>query len=362
MSQRDSLMPDFRVSALERLPKYMNFGAGATQDKEKDFLWSVTGSLGNRNINGTGRKMRLESNTLFQAFSQWGFVKQHFEFGYTEPYLFRIRMPLIFTFTYEPGVRSLLQDYRIQTIGLDATLVREFSLWTKLSLSGTYEQFRISGVDSAKAQEYKEELGLNVDREVSLGLETDTRPLLNKFNPSYGSLTQYELTYVGGLLGGDNSFVRAVYSWCKYNKFAGSGVFASRIKLGWVTEFDKSTEVPTKERFYLGGAYTVRGFSENTLGPVNQAGDPAGGEAAGLMNLELRKPLFWQIWGSTFIDCGYNVADIKDVSFRDVAVAVGVGIQWISPVGPIRVDYGRRTNINEYPSGGSFHFSILYAF
>jgi outer membrane protein insertion porin family len=306
--------------------------------------------------------MLLESNTLFQAFSRWGFVKQHFEFGYTEPYLFRIRMPLIFTFTYEPGVRSLLQDYRIQTIGLDATLVREFSLWTKLSLSGTYEQFRISGVDSVKAQQYKDELGLNVDRKISVALETDTRPLLNKFNPSYGSLTQYALTYVGGLLGGDNSFVKAVYSWSKYNKFAGNGVFASRIKLGWVTAFGKSKEVPTKERFYLGGAYTVRGFSENALGPEDQAGNPAGGEALGLMNLELRKPLFWQIWGSAFVDCGYNVAKIEDVSFGSPAITLGVGVQWVSPVGPIRVDYGRRTNINDYPSGGSFHFSILYAF
>jgi outer membrane protein insertion porin family len=362
MSKRDSLMPDFRVIAMERPPKYANFGIGAAQDKEKDFLWSISGALGNRNINGTARKMRLESTTLFQAFKKWGFVKQHFEFGYTEPYFLRHRMPLIFAVRFEPGVRSLLHDYRIETIGLDATLVREFSLWTRLSISGTYEQFRISGVDSAKAQQYKEELGLNVDREVSLALEADTRPLLNKFNPASGSLTLYELTYVGGLLGGDNSFVRAVWSWTKYNKFTSNGVFASRIKFGWVTAFGNSDEVPTKERFYLGGAYTVRGFSENTLGPADSTGDPAGGEAIGLMNLELRKPLFWQIWGSTFIDCGYNVADIKDASFRSVALTFGVGLQWVSPVGPIRVDYGRRTNINDYPSGGSFHFSILYAF
>lgn len=362
MSKRDSLMPDFRVSAMERPPKYVNFGVGAAQDKEKDFLWSISGALGNRNIKGTARKMRLESTTLFQAFSKWGFVKQHFEFGYTEPYLLRYRMPLIFALRFEPGVRSLLHDYRIETIGLDATVVREFSLWTRLAISGTYEQFRISGVDSTKAQQYKEELGLNIDREISLSLEADTRPLQNKFNPSSGSLTQYELTYVGGLLGGDNSFVRAVYSWTKYNKFTSNGVFASRIKLGWVTPFGNSDEVPTKERFYLGGAYTLRGFSENTLGPADSTGDPAGGEAIGLMNLELRKPLFWQIWGSTFIDCGYNVDDIRDVSFRDVAVTFGAGVQWASPVGPIRVDYGRRTNINDYPSGGSFHFSILYAF
>lgn len=362
LDARERLMPDFRVSALERPPKYMHLGAGAAQDKEKDFLWSINGALGNRNINGKARKVRLESNTLFQAFNQWGFVKQHFEFGYTEPYVLRYRMPLIFTLRFEPGVRSLLQDYRIETIGLDATLVREFSLWTKLSFSGTYEQFRITGVDSAKAQEYKEELGLNVDREVSVALEKDTRPLMNKFNPAQGSLTHYELSYVGGVLGGDNSFVRLIYSWAKYNRFARNGVFASRLKFGWVTEFDKSKEVPTKERFYLGGAYTVRGFGENKLGPVDKAGDPSGGEAIGLLNLELRKPLFWQIWGSTFVDCGYNVGDIKDVSLTRVAVTFGAGVQWISPVGPIRVDYGRRTNINDYPSGGSFHFSILHAF
>ena len=362
MSQRDSLMPDFRVTAMERLPKYVNFGAGAAQEKERDFLWGFTGAIGNRNINGSGRKMSLESITSFQAFSKWGFVKQHFEFGYTEPYLFRIRMPLLLTFQYEPAVRSLLQKYRIQTIGLDLTLVREFSLWTKLSVSGTYEQVRIFDVDTAQARIYRNELGISVDRKVAFVLETDTRPLLNKFNPSYGALTQYEFDYVGGLLGGDNSFGRLVYSWSKYNTFTRNGVFASRLKLGWVTAFGKSTEVPTRERFYLGGAYTVRGFGENELGPKDDKGNPAGGEAMGIINLELRKPLFWQIWGSTFADCGYNVAKIENLSLRSPAVTFGVGVQWMSPVGPIRVDYGRRTTINRYPAGGSFHFSILYAF
>jgi outer membrane protein assembly factor BamA len=115
------------------------------------------------------------------------------------------------------------------------------------------------------------------------------------------------------LLGGDNSFVRAIYSWCKYNKFMSNGVFASRIKLGWVAEFGRSKEVPTKERFYLGGAYTVRGFSENALGPADSTGNPAGGEAIGLLNLELRKPIFWQIWGPRLLmrlQCEY-----QDVSF-----------------------------------------------
>jgi outer membrane protein insertion porin family len=362
MSHVDSLMPPFHVSAFERLPKYINLAAGANQDQEKDFLWALTGIVGNRNIKGTGRQMSLMSVTSFQAFSNWGFVKQHFEYSYTEPYSFGLRMPLTFAFRYEPAVRSLIQKYRIQTVGVDATLTREFSLWTKLSVSGTYEQFRIFDVDTAEARTYINELGLNVDRKITLELDVDTRPLLNKFNPSYGALTQYQLTYVGGILGGTNSFVEGVWSWSKYNKFDINGVFASRIKLGWITEFGRSSGVPTKDKFYLGGAYTLRGFPENEFGPKDQNGVFIGGESMGLLNLELRKPLFWQIWGSTFVDCGYNVAEITDLSFRSPALTFGAGIQWMSPVGPIRLDYGQRTTINHYPPGGVFHWSILYAF
>ncbi len=362
MSHADSLMPPFRVNAIERLPRYLNLAAGATQDQEKDFLWALTGIAGNRNIKGTGRNMSIQSVTSFQAFNNWGFVKQHFEFGYTEPYVFGQRMPLLLTFRYEPAVRSLVQKYRIQTVGVDATLIREFSLWTRLSVSGTYEQFRIFDVDTATARLYINELGLNVDRSVVFELDQDTRPLLNKFNPASGALTQYQFTYVGGILGGDNTFVKMVWSWSKYNKFDRDGVFASRVKLGWVTEYGKSLGVPTKDKFYLGGAYTVRGFVENTLGPIGIDGVPTGGEAMGVLNLELRKPLFWQIWGSTFVDAGYNVAEITDLKWRSPAVTFGFGVQWMSPVGPIRLDYGRRTNINNYPNGGVFHWSILYAF
>ena len=166
-------------------------------------------------------------------------------------------------------------------------------------------------------------------------------------------------------MGGDNSFTKLLYNWSKYNVLSGNGVLATRVRLGWVAPFGSSDAVPSKERFYLGGAYTIRGFSENDFGPHDANGDPEGGESFGLVNLELRKPLFklgWQIWGSYFIDSGLNVRQIRLLALREIAVTTGIGTQIVSPVGPIRFDYGRRTTINHYPAGGTFHFGILYAF
>lgn len=367
MTQLDSLMPSLRVRALERPPRFVNLAVGAGQDKTRDFVGDFSASMGDRNIGGTARKVRLESATNYQAFTNWRIVHQRFEFSYTEPYLFNVRLPLLLSVRYEPRLPFIIQTYSIRTIAFGATVVREFSLYSKLSVSFDWEQVKlfIGNVAAPDSFRFRDEIGIRVDRRLVFQLDQDTRPLQNRFNPSSGAYTFYRFEYVGGFLGGDDSFLKLVYNWSKYNVFDINGVFASRLQFGIEREFGKSQFVPSKERFYLGGAYTIRGFSENDFGPHNALGNIDGGTAIGLLNLELRKPLFTLVvpfWGSLFIDGGFNVAKVGKLSWRSPAVTGGVGIQVITPFGPFRVDYAQRAPINDAHGGGMFHYSILYAF
>jgi outer membrane protein insertion porin family len=235
-----------------------------------------------------------------------------------------------------------------------------------LSASINYEEVDIS-IDGESAtpselERFREEEGISVNRRFILQLERDSRPILNRFNPASGSYTIYRGEYVGGILGGDNDFVKLLWSWSKYNRLGTNAVLATRVRFGWVNEFGTSDDVPTKERFYLGGAYTIRGFPENEFGPQSEDGSAIGGEAIGLANVEIRQPIIYNFWGSIFVDAGFNEESLSSIKFTSPAVTTGFGIEYISPVGPLRIDYGQRTSVNGYRSGGQFHFGILYAF
>ena len=369
MNSLDSLQPDFYVRAVERPPRYAGFGVGAGQDKDAGIALNALGRFGDRNINGSARKVGLSVTTSFTMKDSL-IIRPNFQFSYTEPYFFKIRMPLILTFEYEPRAASNLANYRVRSFSFDATAIREFSLKTKLSTSLKYEEVNLDTAGQKVDDQTRQSAGISINRRIILLLERDARPIQSRFNPSSVSYTSYRFEYVGGILGGDNDFIKFVWNWSKYNQWGSNTIFASRLRFGHVNEFGTSDDVPILERFYLGGAYTIRGFPENEFGPqavvVDTSGDTSmvfvGGEAIAMMNLEIRKQLVGKIWGSYFIDTGIIAPKLRYLDFHRLAVTTGVGIQFMSPVGPIRLDYGHRIGINNIHSGGQFHIGILYAF
>jgi outer membrane protein assembly factor BamA len=97
------------------------------------------------------------------------------------------------------------------------------------------------------------------------------------------------------------------------------------------------------ERFYLGGADTVRGYPESLLGPRNIVGFATGGNAMVILNQEVRVPIYRWIRGVAFVDAGNVFASNGDIRLQGLDVGYGAGLRLHTPFSILRVDLGLPT-------------------
>ncbi len=353
------LNPDFILGLDEKPPHYVSIKTGAAQDSVKDLIWNFSASWGKRNFLRS-RQIEFTARTTFEVFTEWRLMEHSYRVRLTEPWFLGLRMPLTLTGQYEPGVRSLIQDYRIQTWSVSATTTRTIKEKLQFLTGFQYEAVNIYGVSKAAEEQTRQEQGISIRRKLHLSVTRDARADI--FVPKSGSLTQLGFEYIGGFLGGDDSFFLLEGSWSRYQRFWPGWISATRIKSGFVHPFGKSASVPVNDRYYIGGANTIRGFSEKDLGPKSELGTPTGADIILIFNQEFRYPIISKFWGSIFTDIGNGYRNRADIKFNNLAVSYGLGIQFLSPAGPIRLDYARRVKVKGINSGYKFHFTILYAF
>lgn len=364
--------PDFRFSAIERKAQYITIKTGVSQDSLQDLTWDFSTAWGKRNI-FKSRRIELSFTSRFVIFTDWRIVLHRYQVRFTEPWFAGLRLPLTLTARFEPGVRSRIQKYRVQTWLLALSTRKEWSEQLYAIFSGEYENVNIYGVSDFEAAQIREEQEISVRRKLTAVVVRDTRR--DKFIPKSGSYTTYYAQYVGGFLGGDDSFIKLEYSWARYQPAFANVIYASRIKGGIVKEFGSSTQVPINDRFYLGGANTIRGFDENSIGPhaiefitdstdsiIGEKSTNVGANTYVILNQELRFPLFWKFWSSTFVDIGNGFESLSDITPDDLLFAYGAGIQFMSPAGPLRLDYAHHLENGRYREADRWHITILYAF
>lgn len=133
-------------------------------------------------------------------------------------------------------------------------------------------------------------------------------------------------------------------------------VLARSLTVGWEQRMGGLADIPLPEKFFAGGAQSHRGFPENQAGPRDpETGFPLGGKALLMNQVELRFPLIGDnLRGVLFEDAGNLYSGLKDVSFRVkqrglqdfnyMVHAVGFGVRYGTPVGPLRLDVGYSIN------------------
>ena len=172
-----------------------------------------------------------------------------------------------------------------------------------------------------------------------------------------GLLVTGAVEYAPPALGSEVSFVRyltQVYAFRSWRTL----VFATGGRLGVIRSLADSP-ILLADRFYSGGARTVRGVAENNLGTRDffEPEQPAGGELLFLLNQEVRFPLFGWFGGAGFLDGG-NVFDTPGAfSLTALTSSVGVGLRVNTPVGLFRVDYGKQI-WNPVETGSGYRWTI----
>jgi outer membrane protein insertion porin family len=238
-----------------------------------------------------------------------------------------------------------------------------------------YEFVKISGVPDNEILDLKKEEGNSARRKIYGTFRRDSRDDL--FVPKRGVVIDLNSEYFGGFLGGDENFVKAQASWSTYQSLKKDFVSATRFRIGWAKAFAETESVPIDEALFLGGANTIRGFSEKSLGPLDSNEVAVGATYTLVFNQEFRwktfqilsyvpllRDLFSSIplWQSVFFDLGNGFRHTSDVKFDALAYGYGTGFQFISPAGPIRIDYARRIPTERIEFDSRWHFTILYAF
>lgn len=227
----------------------------------------------------------------------------------------------------------------------------------------------------------------------SFGLLQDRRD--DPIDATRGIYNTFDFGYAPEILGGQTRYTRLLFRNSTYHRIGRDLVLARSGSFGWIENLDDEV-LPLPEKFYSGGATTHRGFPENQAGPRDPiTGFPIGGEAFLFLNHEIRFPLLGRnLGGVLFHDMGNVYSKLEEISFRvrqknladfDYMVhAVGFGIRFKTPVGPVRVDLayapntprffglvGDRDEIINNPnpefkqqrvSRFQFHFSIGQAF
>lgn len=212
-----------------------------------------------------------------------------------------------------------------------------------------------------------------IDRLENEGLSRDTEWLAgligayiidrrdDPFLPTTGWLGRTELGVWAGPLGSDSEFVRWTGQLAAYQPLAGRVSLAASLRVGLGWTFGSTQSIPGGERFFAGGAETVRGFERDRLGPF----DPVtglfaggGGEAQWIGNLELRFEVYPKIEVALFHDSGNVWATVDALDLGDLRQTYGIGLRWRGPVGLVRAEYGRKIEPRADESSGEWFLSI----
>lgn len=158
-----------------------------------------------------------------------------------------------------------------------------------------------------------------------------------------------------------------------YREIREGWVVAAKVIPGAISTFGgEQARVPLFQRLFAGGSTSVRGYERRQLGPKDNPAargqtrnpEPIGGNALFETSLELRFPIRGNFRGAAFVDAGNVWADTGDLELGDLRYTPGLGVRYVTPIGPIRLDVARRTSgaEEEFLPRWVFHISIGNAF
>ena len=327
---------DLNVNVVERSTGTFMVGFGfSSADKI-----IATASVVQQNWLGTGKSVGLTLNT--------GRTQQTIDFNVTDPYFTPDGISRSFNvFTRNINAQALgLGDYQLRTSGIGLRFGVPYTELDRVSFGAVYERNDIQlGTDPPpRMQQYVDDFGPQSWQVLAvLGWLRDGRD--NPLAPRSGLLmaSNFEIT----LPVGNVHYTRADFAFQYYQPIARSSTLglSGQVARGWALE---GGAYPIFKNYFAGGINSVRGFEIASLGPRDAFGNPIGGQSKLVGSAEFIFPLpgaDQTIRGFVFVDGGMVWAE--SIEFSGLRYSTGVGLNWLSPLGPFKLSFG--VPLNQQP-------------
>ena len=157
-------------------------------------------------------------------------------------------------------------------------------------------------------------------------------------------------------------FVKASIEGRRYLTLPLRLTLAARLKLGFVQPYGDSEVAPFNIRFFAGGPGSIRGFALNRVGPRDADNNPIGGHSLMEGGVEFRFALMGDLGGVLFADFGQVFKASLDYHVDELRYAIGPGVRYNTPIGPIRLDVGFIMERRPDEPFGRVELSIVQAF
>lgn len=302
-------------------------------------------SLSRNNIGGRGDRLQLDLRINERD--------RRYRFIFDQPSLGRTGVPITYTLFRQDEQR---ESFSVQDLGFQTALTKDFP---NLRLGLAYEYREVDLLET-------EIDPIDIDRQDSEVLISSFTPNLfidrrdDPLEPTRGSTTSAQLEMAFPFAKATANFAKLFVQQSLYADLGPAGVLATSFRLGAIESLDTgiapdpllpadlpSALIPMSERFFAGGRTTHRAYERDRLGVLNETLLPIGGqifEAGGngllLVNLDYRFPLAGAVGGSFFIDLGNVWADWRTIDIDDVRPGAGLGVRYLSPIGPVRLEVG----------------------
>jgi outer membrane protein insertion porin family len=342
---------DLIVRVEEGLPRRVSYSLGVEYGSTDETKWRPRGGFSFIHNNVAGRAFSLRTDLRVSQ------LDQSFRVLFDQPYAGRFPVPLTESVFFFNETKD---HWDVQRWGARIEAARTFKS-RRASLAYDY-RFVDTTIDPG--------FGLiDVDRqdrpyEISSLIPSflwDRRndPVLA--TRGWSSLVQ--LQYAFPVLTAKADFLKVFLQQTQYLNLGRPGVLAASVRAGGIEPFEglgfDDPEVPPglpnrdvfiDERFFLGGGTTHRAYGRDDLGTrfetlfprPNDAEHfaPVGGNGMLLVNLEYRFPIAGPVEGTLFYDAGNVWADWRSIGFSGLKGGAGVGVRYLSPIGPLRLDVG----------------------
>ncbi len=372
-----------------RMPGQFSGGVGYSESQKV----LLNGSVVHTNFLGSGNRVALELNS--------GRFSKLYSLSYTDPYrtMDGVRRTIAVNYRDITQFTSGASDFSTTTAGASIDYGYPITEYQSLSFGLSLQRAELlsSTGSTQQAQDwvlnngdtFTEDLGNGA---AFFGTKFDTYELLAGW--SYDSRnralfatrgTRQQLFVSMAVPGSEVEYYTARYNFTKYFPITNKWIVRLNAELGMGEALNATTALPPYKQFFGGGPQSVRGFRESYLGPRDSFGNPYGGNVLVASQLELILPLpeKWasQARASLFYDTGnvFNTGEVRftdklgspiqyEPDFDELRSSVGIGVQWLAPLGLFRFSYA--FPLNEYKGNDRFfgdeierfQFSIGQAF